>query len=118
MSVADVGPGWTASCIAGLQAGAGEVVEIVVRQTSAVIVPLTLMRSVVISGVVQCSWTTSPMRSAVRSFATSGRFSEGGCGGPGLAQPAAKAIRGAAAAAGNHLRGRRWQKMRENFIQL
>ena len=59
----------------------------VMRQISAVIAPLTAMWSVVLVGVVQCSRTTSPMRSAVRSFTGSGRSSEGGRGGPGLAQP-------------------------------
>jgi hypothetical protein len=96
--------------------GAGDVT--VMRQISAVIAPLTARRSVDVSGVVQCRWTTSPIRSAVRSFTTSGRFSDGGCGGPGLAQPAARRIRGAAAIAGNHLRGWGWQVIRENFIDF
>ena len=84
--------------------------ETAIRQTSAVIGPLTSRWSVVIFGVVRCRRTTSPTRSAVRSFANSGRLREGGCGGAGLAQPAAQAIGSAEAdaiAIFGHADGRR-----------
>ena len=55
----------------------------VIRQISAVMVPLTAMWSVVISGVVQCRLTSSPMRSAVRSLHGLREIEGGGAAGRG-----------------------------------
>jgi hypothetical protein len=101
-----------------MQAAGGWAEETVVRHISAVIGPLMSIWSVVLSGVVQCSWTTSPTRSALRSFTTSGRSSDGGRGWPGLAQPPAHAIRSPVAAADKPLRTYGWKGIRENFIDL
>jgi hypothetical protein len=68
------------------------------RQITAVIAPLMRSLSVVRSGVVQCSLTSSPTRVAVSPEETSaGRLRVGGSGGPGLAHPARR-VRAIAAA--------------------
>ena len=88
------GPGRTENWGSRVQAldGAG-VVGLVWRQSWAVKVSVMLMPSVVLEGVVQWSWTWSPMRWAVRSATISGRCRDGGRGGPGLAQPMARGRR-------------------------
>ena len=112
-------PACTGNFVTMVHEGWGPGAVTVNRQISAVIGSLALRRSVVVSGVVHCKWTISPVRSAVRSLTISGRFSEGGLGGPGLAQPATKAIRGATAATENHLPlAGGWRRIGEDLIGL
>src|SRR5208282_5673405 len=54
------------------------------RQTRAATAPLIISLSVFFLGVFQESDTWSPARTADKSFTRSGRFSEGGCGAPGV----------------------------------
>ncbi len=69
------------------------------RQISASIGPAISSLSVVRDGVVQCSLTSSPTRLAVNPETTSGSFSDGGSGGPGLAHPLSRASASAAPSA-------------------
>lgn len=117
VSVARVSPGGTGNRTTGTQAGDGAE-ETAMRQTSAVMGPLTGRRSFVVCGVVQCSRTRSPMRSAVRSFTVSGRLRDGGRGGAGLAHPNVKTIAVAAAAPVSHLKSCGWRRMNGTFIDL
>ena len=61
------------------------------RHISATIGPAIGILSVVREGVVHCSLTSSPTRLAVSPVTISGSFSDGGCGGPGLAHPLSRA---------------------------
>jgi hypothetical protein len=91
MSVACAGPGTTLRCWTELQvvgaAGVGGGVVEVSRQIAAVMGSRRVPPSVVSAETVQVSRTRSPTRWAVRALAGFGRWSEGGLGGPGLAQP-------------------------------